>query len=271
MLGRARVPDYLPTVSVGGLPTAAVTRSELADVMVADCLSAREQGEGWLPKLVFSSNGQGIALAGRDPRFFEAMGQADIIHADGMPIVFASKRTRTPLPERICTTDFFHDAARAASANGLKFFFLGASDEQNFAAVAEVTELYPDVQIVGRLHGYFDRADDARVCALVRDSGADVLWVALGKPHQEFWCVRNRAALAGVGWVKTCGGLYSYLAGDEPRGPEWMRSVGLEWLYRLGNDPKRLAWRYLSTNPYALYRLVRYTERATAKPRGREG
>jgi len=259
----------LPTVYVGGFPTVALTRRELAEVMVYDCLEARKSPNEHLPKLVFSSNGQGIALAGRDRSFAEAMRKADIVHADGMSAVFASRLSPTPLPERICTTDFFPDAAEAACAHGLKFFLLGAAEKQNEAAVAAISHMYPDLQLVGRHHGYFDQSEDERICELVRESGADVLWVALGKPRQEFWCVRNHERLKGVGWVKTCGGLYSYFAGDAPRAPRWVRAAGLEWLYRLLDDPKRLAWRYLTTNPYAAYRLLRYTERrSSATPKG---
>lgn len=256
-----RAGKSLPKVMVGGFETVALSRSQLADVMVDDCLEARLQGESWLPKLVFSSNGQGIALAGRDDRFNDAMRAADIIHADGMPVVFASKLAPTSLPERISTTDFFHDAARAADVHNLKFFLLGAREEQNAAAADAAARLYPGVEIVGRHHGYFSADDDSSVCGLVRESGADVLWVALGKPRQEHWCVRNRHLLGGVGWVKTCGGLFSFLTGDAPRAPRWMQAAGLEWLHRTLDDPQRLAWRYLTTNPYALYRLLRHTER----------
>jgi len=248
-----------PHVMVGGFSTISCTRTELAELLLADCLQARQQGESWLPKLVFSSNGQGVALAGRSPKFMGIMSQADIVHADGMPVVFASRMTGAPLPERIPTTDFFHDAATIAARNDLRFFMLGAEDEQNAAAVAAVQRMYPDLDVVGRHHGYFDEDEDADVCAMIRESRADVVWIALGKPRQEEWCLRNRQRLRGVGWLKTCGGLYSFLAGDVPRAPLWMQKAGLEWLFRLLGDPKRLAWRYLSTNPYALYRLARFT------------
>ncbi|WP_205871119.1 WecB/TagA/CpsF family glycosyltransferase [Mycolicibacterium holsaticum] len=189
------------------------------------------------------------------------MRDADIVHADGMSAVFASRLTSTPLPERICTTDFFVDAAEVAALHKLKFFFLGSNEEQNAAAVAAARRIHPELEIAGRHHGYFGEDEDEAICRLIRQSGADVLWVALGKPKQEFWCVRNRKRLAGIGWVKTCGGLFSYLAGDAPRAPRWVRVAGLEWFYRLMDDPKRLAWRYFTTNPYALYRLLRYTDR----------
>lgn len=251
----------IPHVMVGGLRTAVLTRKQLAERMVADCLEARRSGPAHLPTLVFSSNGQGIALAGHDKDYADIMAAADIVHADGQSVVFASRLTASPLPERICTTDFFDDAAKAASAHRLTFFLLGASEEQNECAERGIRRQYPDVKIVGRHHGYFADDEDEAICQLVRTSKADVLWVGLGKPRQEYWCVRNRERLAGIGWVKTCGGLYSYFAGDAPRAPRWVRRAGLEWFYRLLDDPKRLAWRYATTNPYALFMLLKYTDR----------
>lgn len=255
-----------PQVVVGGFNTISCSRMELANLLHDDCMEARKQSESWVPKLVFSSNGQGVALAGRSPGFMKVMSEADIVHVDGMPVVFASKLTTDPLPERIPTTDFFHDAAKVAEPNGLRFFMLGAREEQNAAAVAAIEKSYPNLNIVGRHHGYFDEDEDQAVCEKIRASEADVVWIALGKPRQEEWCLRNRNRLRGVGWLKTCGGLYAFLAGDVPRAPEWMQKFGLEWLFRLMDDPKRLAWRYMTTNPYALYRLIRYTHK---KPRAR--
>jgi bacterial polymer biosynthesis proteins, WecB/TagA/CpsF family len=250
-----------PVVMVGGFPTASVSRLELARCMTQDCLLARQNRDRWVPRVVFSSNGQGIALAGQDPSFAAVMAQADIIHADGMPVVFASRMTRDPLPERIATTDFFHDAAREAEAHGLRFFILGAKEEQNLAAVNEIRRLYPKVEIVGRRNGYFSPEEDDAICEDIRESGADVLWVALGKPRQEQWAIKNREKLKGVGWIKTCGGLYAFLAGDAPRAPRLAQALGLEWLYRALQEPKRLGLRYLTTNPYAAYRLLFHTRR----------
>lgn len=250
-----------PQVIVGGFRTISCSRTELADLLLEDCVEARKQGNARLPKLVFSSNGQGVALAGKSPGFMRVMSEADIVHADGMSVVFASKLSKAPLPERIPTTDFFHDAARIAEPNGLRFFMLGATDEQNAAAVAAIEKRYPYLNIVGRHHGYFSEDGDADVCEMILASKADVVWIALGKPRQEEWCLRNRERLRGVGWLKTCGGLYAFLAGDVARAPEWMQEAGLEWLFRLMDNPKRLAWRYLSTNLIACYRLARYTDR----------
>src|SRR5690242_21788201 len=100
------------TVKLGGLDTIIATRREFAEMMVADCRAARSCANPSLPKLVFSSNGQGVSLAGTDRDFAAAMAAADMIHADGMPVVYASRLfTRTPLTERIAPTDFFPAAA----------------------------------------------------------------------------------------------------------------------------------------------------------------
>lgn len=250
-----------PVVHVGGFPTASISRTELAEVMVKDCLQARKDPEGWVPKVVFSSNGQGVALAGKNSDFAKAMAQADIIHADGMPVVFASKLTRHPLPERIATTDFFHDAARVAEKFCLRFYILGSDESQNKRAVDFIRREYPLVDIVGRRNGYFGEELDDLVCKEIRESRADVLWVALGKPKQEFWAIKNREKLRGIGWIKTCGGLYAFLAGDAPRAPKIFQDLGFEWLYRALKEPRRLAFRYLVTNPYALMLLLLKTKR----------
>lgn len=250
-----------PRVMVGGLPTVSVTRSQLAEMMAEDCLSARNAAEPVSPKLVFSSNGQGVSLAGMDPDFHATMLQAEWIHGDGQSIVIASKLTEAPLPERIATTDFFHDAAMMAIRHGLSFFIFGGSERQNEAATAAIRALYPDLRIAGRRNGYFKPEEEEAICREIRESGADVLWVGLGKPLQERWSVRNRSRLNGIAWLKTCGGLYAFLSGEAPRAPEWMQHMGLEWLYRTMKDPKRLAWRYLTTNPHSLYRLLAHTRR----------
>jgi len=228
--------------------------------MTRDCLNARAKRENWLPRVVLSSNGQGIALAAQDPAFAELMEQADIIHADGMPVVFASRMTAHPLPERIATTDFFHDAAKAAEANKLSFFLLGATEVQNAAAAEAVLRTYPGVRIAGRHHGYFSDAESDDLCAQIRQAGTDVLWVALGKPRQERWAIENKHQLVGVGWIKTCGGLYEFLAGEVNRAPRMMQRLGLEWLFRAKSDPRRLLMRYLTTNPVAAFHLLTKTQ-----------
>jgi N-acetylglucosaminyldiphosphoundecaprenol N-acetyl-beta-D-mannosaminyltransferase len=244
-------------VVVGGIRTACLSRSQLSDLMVGDCLAAR--GGNRRPKLVFASNGHAIALAATDAQFRKYFEAANLIHADGQPVVLASRLlTRHPIPERSATTDFIHDAARAASERGLTFFLLGATERVNAQCAATLEDSYPGLCIVGRRHGYFTPEEEAALCDSINTSGADVLWVGLGVPLEYDFCVRNRHRL-NAGWIVTCGGCFNFVTGDYARAPAWMQRCSLEWLYRLLREPHRLFWRYAITNPLAVFALLAKT------------
>ncbi|ALV25842.1 WecB/TagA/CpsF family glycosyltransferase [Pannonibacter phragmitetus] len=250
----------LETVRIGGFDTVTADRTELASWMAAVCAETREGRRQGPPALLFSSNGQGIALSGKNAAFDEAMAAADVIHADGMPVVFASRLlTRTPIRQRSATTDLFHDVAKVALRDGLRFYVLGSTEKQNADAVSAMQRLYPGLQIAGRRHGYFSDEEDEEICREIVAAGTDVLWVALGKPKQEIWSLRNRGRLTGVGCIKTCGGLYAFLTGDAPRAPGWMQNLGLEWFYRFAQEPRRLFARYFITNAQSAWRLMTKT------------
>ncbi|MGI9419693.1 MAG: WecB/TagA/CpsF family glycosyltransferase [Geminicoccaceae bacterium] len=275
-LGKSERPETssqfskIEQVVLGGIQTARLSREELAELMISDCLDRR--GRHQPPRLVFSSNGQGIAFAGSNPEFGAALACADLVHADGMSVVVASKiLTDRPLPERVPTTDFFHDAARAGQSQRLRFYLLGAREEVNEKAFAIVREQYPEIEWVGRHHGFFSADDESRICADIVASGADVVWLALGRPHQEYFAIRNRERLAGVGWVKTCGGLFDFIAGINKRAPRWMQKLCLEWFWRMMQEPQRLMWRYTKTNVQAVWRLATCSSlRATRPSLGRQ-
>ncbi|MEJ1968156.1 MAG: WecB/TagA/CpsF family glycosyltransferase [Rhizomicrobium sp.] len=242
--------DPYAEVLVGGVRTACVSRAHMAAMMVDDCFAARR--EKGVPKLVFASNGHAIALNAADERFRAAFEQADLVHADGQPVVLGARlMTRTPIPERSATTDFIHDAAKAAVENGLSIFLLGATEDVNRRCAEILRFQYPGLKIAGRRNGYFKREDEAAICEEIDRSGADIVFVGLGVPLEYEFCVRNKAAL-GAGWLVTCGGCYNFVTGDYTRAPQWMQKYSLEWLYRLAREPKRLFWRYAVTNPLAL-------------------
>ncbi len=245
-------------VTVGGLPVVRLGRAELAALMVQDC---QQRDHAAPPKLVFSANGESIALANTNPAMANLLAQADYIHADGQSVVWASRwLTATPLPERVATTDFFHDAARAAQDTGLSFYFLGGPEDHNARMVAEVQRLYPRLRISGRHHDRYPPEAETALVADIVATRTDVLWLSLGRPRQEEFCIKYRKQLRGVGWLKTCGGLFKYVIGEDSRAPEWMQQAGLEWLYRAAREPRRLGRRYLSTNPQALWYLLTRTK-----------
>jgi N-acetylglucosaminyldiphosphoundecaprenol N-acetyl-beta-D-mannosaminyltransferase len=248
--------DSYNEVMVGGLATACLTRADLARVMLHDCMDAR--GTGASPKLVFASNGHAIALAAQDATFRDHFQQADIIHADGQAAVFASRLTSSPIPERSATTDFIHDAARLGAEHGLRFFLLGATEEANAEAARILEQTYPGLKIVGRRHGYFSRDEEEDICDEINLTMPDVIWVGLSVPLEYAFAARNRSRLK-AGWLVTCGGCYNFITGAYRRAPEWMQAAGLEWLFRLIREPKRLFWRYAVTNPLAIFLLLTRT------------
>ncbi len=251
-------------VNVGGVKTACVSRDQMTQLMVGDCLAAREFERS--PKLIFASNGHAIAMCAQNPEFRRQFEAASLVHADGQPVVFASKwMTESPIPERTATTDFIHDAAEAAAKAGLKFYLLGGSEEANARCAEVLAEKYPGLEIVGRRNGYFKSSDESAICDRINRSGADVVWVGLGVPFEYAFCVRNRHRLKPA-WIVTCGGCFNFVTGDYSRAPAWMQAAGFEWLYRLARDPRRLFWRYAVTNPVALFTILTRTRSYRGNP-----
>lgn len=244
-------------VVVGGLPIVALSQAGWAERMVNDCRA--NAGRTARPLFLSSVNGNVLSRYATDPAFRALLDQADALDADGMPLVIASRLFAAErLPERVATTDFFHVAAKRAEQAGLAFYFVGAEEADSEAAEAVVRRTYPGLRIAGRRNGYFSESEEPELAREIVASGADVVWVGMGVPREQEFIVRNRDCLTGVTWVKSCGGLFKFLAGRTPRAPLWMQRLGLEWLYRMVDDPKHLAWRYLTTNPHAVYLMLRH-------------
>jgi exopolysaccharide biosynthesis WecB/TagA/CpsF family protein len=238
-------------VIIGGISTACVSRQDLVDLMLDS-----SQPAGADAKLLFDINGHGLAMSLFDKEYRDNLNEADIIHADGQPLVTASRLlTKSPVPERSATTDLFHDMADAAQKSGKTFFLLGGSDEVVKACAETMQRLYPSLIIAGTRNGYFSAAEEAAVCAEINASGADIVWVGLGKPKEQAFCVRNRDKLS-AGWLVTCGGCFNYVTGSYARAPLWMQRTGTEWMHRMMTQPRKLLWRYVSTTPIALLLLL---------------
>jgi len=244
----------VPLAWLGGLPIARLDRAETADLMVE---IARNRPRGERPVIITSANGEVLSRCSSNPKIAELFAKADLINADGQPLVIASRFTGQELPERVATTDLFHDVATRAERLGLTFYMLGASEEENRKAVERARALYPRLNIIGRCHGYLDDAAlDWRVSEI--DALApDILWVAFGVPREQEFCARYAHRLSRVGVVKTSGGLFNFLSGTRSRAPLWMQQIGLEWLFRVMQEPRRQFWRYLVTSPHAIYLLAR--------------
>jgi exopolysaccharide biosynthesis WecB/TagA/CpsF family protein len=244
----------LPTAVVGGMRITVVDRAEAAVLMLE---AARSRPRGGRPLFFTSANGEVLARVAREPEIAKLFAAANQVVADGQPMVAASRRLcANPLPERVATTDLFHDAARLAEADGTTFYLLGASPEENERAVAAVRAAYPRLQIVGHSHGFLDGPALEIALDQIDALAPDVLWLGLGVPREQAFVVRYGDRLPNVGLIKTSGGLFNFLSGTNRRAPAWMQATGLEWLWRLLLEPRRLFVRYLVTNPLAIFLLL---------------
>ncbi|MCG6205626.1 WecB/TagA/CpsF family glycosyltransferase [Rhodopseudomonas sp. HC1] len=246
---------------IGGLPIVVADRTETARGMVDEALKRR--GLWRYPAYMTSTNGEVTYRCAVDPAEHAMFLQADAIHADGMPHVFVSRyKCDVPLPERVATTDLFHDVAREAIARGASMFMLGASEDSNRLAAELVAKRYPDLKLIGRRNGFFaDQDEEITACRQIAELAPDILWVSMGVPREQLFIGRNRHRLTTVGVIKTSGGLFDFLSGSKPRAPQWMQQLGLEWAWRMALEPRRLGMRYLKTNPYAMYLLLTQTTR----------
>jgi len=243
----------IPRITLGGLRLAVLDIEQTANFMIEMAFPHRRLGR---PLYLTSANGEVLSRCSTEPITERLFRSADLISADGQPLVAVSRlKSMTPLPERVATTDLFDVVARKAAAAGLTFYMLGATERENAAAASRVQTMYPTLRIIGRCHGYL-RGDALRAkIDEINRLAPDYLWVALGVPYEQSFVEEFAPHLYNVGLIKTAGGLFNFLSGSKPRAPRWMQNVGLEWVWRIWLEPRRLFWRYLTTNPRALYLL----------------
>jgi N-acetylglucosaminyldiphosphoundecaprenol N-acetyl-beta-D-mannosaminyltransferase len=247
--------QQLPHAQVGGLRMAAIDRQQTAELMVK--LALQRRGQSGRPFVLSSANGEVLSRCANDAHVSSMFAEADLLNADGQPLVLASRLfCQTPLPERVATTDLFHDVAKLAIDRQISGYMYGATDAENQLAVERARQLHPGLPIIGRSHGFLSGAALDRKIEEINDLKPDILWVALGIPREQEFCRQFASRLPNVGLIKTSGGLFNFLSGTRKRAPDWMQKASLEWLYRIKEEPRRLFWRYAVTNPHALLLLA---------------
>jgi N-acetylglucosaminyldiphosphoundecaprenol N-acetyl-beta-D-mannosaminyltransferase len=235
------------TTSIGGLDIACLSMSRLVDLMADYC---RQEGPA---KLVFDANGQALSMNQTDAAYRDAMKAADLIHADGQFLVWTSHLLREArVPERSATTDLIWAAAERAQRDGLSFFLLGGPEKLAENAARKLRDRFPSLKIAGTRTGFFHEEDEDALIAEINNSGADIVWLGLGKPKEQQFAARNKHRFT-ASWVVTCGGCFNYMTGAYRRAPGWMQVAGIEWLHRMFTGPKALRRRYLTTTPHALF------------------
>jgi N-acetylglucosaminyldiphosphoundecaprenol N-acetyl-beta-D-mannosaminyltransferase len=195
-----------------------------------------------------------------DDRLQRFVDRATLIVADGQPIVWASRWISAGLPERVAGIDLLHEVLATAERERFGVFLLGARRSVLEAATARIRIRHPGLTVCGTADGYFSDAEaEARVRAIA-DSHAQILVVGMGVPRQEYFLDRHWADL-GVNVAIGVGGSLDVIAGARYRAPEILRRIGLEWLFRLAQEPRRLWKRYLVTNSQFVYLLLKTRRR----------
>lgn len=172
---------------------------------------------------------------------------ADMVGLDGMGLVLALRLFGARHVERVAGIDLMETLFAECARRGLKPYVLGARADMLERACEIARQRWPGLAFAGMRDGYFGADEAAEVAAAIRKSGADCLFVAMPTPEKERFLGRHGAAL-GVPFVMGVGGAIDVLAGSIRRAPLWMQRAGLEWLYRLIQEPRRMLWRYASTN-----------------------
>lgn len=234
----------------------AVTSEESAERVLHWCEGDRR------PRVLATINAALLVMMRDDPALAQAVTNADLIVADGVPVVWATRMQGTPLPARVAGCDLMQELMRIGADKSLRVFFLGATQEviDDLIAVCETT--YPGLMIAGTRNGYFGEDDHDDIVSAVAASDADILFIGMPSPFKEVWGERHRDAL-GVPVIMGVGGSFDVVTGHVKRAPEWMQKAGLEWFWRFLMEPRKMWKRYLVTNT----RFILLTARAVAGSR----
>jgi len=188
-----------------------------------------------------------IVMMQKDNTLREIVNSCGLINADGQGVVWGADLLGVEIPERVAGIDLFTNIANMASAKSYKLYFLGAHDEVVDMVIATFTAKYSELKVVGKRNGYFSEDEEGKVVEEVRNSNADILFVAMTSPKKEIFLIKY-VDYMGVPFVMGVGGSFDVIAGVTKRAPVRMQNTGLEWFFRILCEPKRLWRRYLVTN-----------------------
>jgi N-acetylglucosaminyldiphosphoundecaprenol N-acetyl-beta-D-mannosaminyltransferase len=236
---------------VAGLPISLTSYDE-----VLATIAGRRDSEAMI---VAVCNVHSVMSARRDPALRAALVSADIATPDGMPLVWTLRRTVRADQSRVYGPNLMRLALADEDQRGWKHYLYGSTAGTLEALQQSIEEFAPSATVVGA-HAppfrAFTPEEDAADVDRIRSSGADIVWVGLGMPKQELWMHRMAPELPGVALIGV-GAAFDFLAGNVEEAPEWMMRAGLEWLFRLSREPRRLWRRYIWNNPAFVFLVLR--------------
>jgi N-acetylglucosaminyldiphosphoundecaprenol N-acetyl-beta-D-mannosaminyltransferase len=243
----------LPAIRLMGVRIHAINEARTIE-HILDELDAGRGG------VVVTPNLDHLRRSQHDVSFAAIVAEANLVVADGMPVVWASRVQGTPLPQRVAGSDLISSLSRAASFRGRSIFLLGGSPGTADAAAQILRSNFSGLKIAGTYcppMGFDeDPAEHARLMDVLRAAQPDIVFVALGSPKQEFLVDRIGRLLPRTWWLGV-GISFSFLSGDVERAPTWMQRTGLEWLHRVWQEPRRLFHRYFVAGvPFATWLMI---------------
>jgi N-acetylglucosaminyldiphosphoundecaprenol N-acetyl-beta-D-mannosaminyltransferase len=219
------------SLSILGTPVSMFDSRDAVVQAIADRITARQ------PTFCVAINPEKVYRAEHDPRLSQILQSAHVRICDGVGISLASRLLYRKRLVRCTGVDLFVDLLRLSEQKRWKVFLLGASPESNETACRVLEQRFPDLRIAGKQHGYFQGA--AEVVREINDSGADLLFVAMGSPRQEFWISEHMPQL-NTCFCMGVGGSLDVISGVTHRAPYLWRRTGMEWLFRLLSQPTRI-------------------------------
>jgi exopolysaccharide biosynthesis WecB/TagA/CpsF family protein len=240
--------DEKPATILFGLPLVNATLEEAAEAIVARAARGDRA-------IIHFINAHCINTLRTDPAYGLALSHADALLPDGSGLSIAALLSGRALGENLNGTDLFPWLCREAAAQDVPVFLLGGQPGIARKTATAMQAQVPGLTIAGAHHGYLDRQADEDLIAAINSSGAGILLVGMGVPAQEKWIARHRDRIT-VPVLLGVGGLFDYYSGSIPRAPKALRTIGMEWMWRLAQEPRRLARRYLLGNAAFLARAA---------------
>ncbi len=201
-------------------------------------------------------NAAKLVNAQKDQELKRSITDCDIINADGQAIVWASRFLNVPLPERVAGIDLMDELVKLSSRKKYKVFLLGAKEDIVQKVSRIYKERYGDDIIAGYRNGYFRKEEELQVAQQIADSKADILFVAMSSPKKEIFLNTYKKEI-NIPFIMGVGGSFDVVAGFVKRAPMWMQKTGMEWFFRVIQEPKRMWKRYLVGNSEFIYLILK--------------
>jgi N-acetylglucosaminyldiphosphoundecaprenol N-acetyl-beta-D-mannosaminyltransferase len=257
--GPAFVDYSRPSAAIFDIP---IDLAQPAELLRTISIWASEQNT----RRVMYVNAHVVNQSRATPGLGGALRRADLVYCDGYGVRLAARVLNLPVPHRMTGADWIWGLATLCELTGQSIYLLGSEPPIAREAAARLRRSYPQLDVVGAHHGYFD-LDSPHNDRVIEDISAhkpQIVLVGMGTPKQELWVDRYAAQLGGA-VVWTVGALFDYVSGHTPRAPRWLADNGLEWIFRLAIEPTRMWRRYLIGNPVFLRRVASEARRSAGR------